>query len=141
MTTRELTYHLHKAVFLMDKLTDDLLQEKLGLTLSSFRILMAVSRGHDICQKDVAKFWEMTEAAVSRQIDLLVERKSIRKETDAQNRRACVLSLTISGQKILDQAFEVLGKKYHEIYGVLSETERERLGESLAKLEINLCDK
>src|SRR3989344_4117478 len=138
MTSQNLTYSLHKLVFLMDKLADRVLRDKLGLTFSQFKILMAIDH-RDACQKDVAKFWDMTEAAVSRQVDLLLQKKLIVKTENSGNRRQFLLKLTGVGDKLLTKSFKLVDDKYDEIYSHVDQKKRKILADALATYLGFLC--
>ena len=136
--SHQITYNLHKSVFLLDKLADRILRERLKMTFSQFRVLMAIGR-KDVCQKDIADFWDMTEAAVSRQIEILAGKKLITKKENAKNRRARIVSLTSSGEKLLQRAFTLIDGEYEEIYKDINQKERKVLVESLDKLLCSMC--
>lgn len=136
--SNEITYKLHKLIFLMDKRADKTLQEKLDLTFSQFRILIAIDH-QTVCQKDIANYWDMTEAAVSRQVDIMVEAGLIDKEENEENRRRFLLKLSDKGKKNLKDATELIDSAYEKIYSVVNQEERKVLGEALHKLLDVLC--
>src|SRR5437867_4108440 len=121
--SRDITYNLHKVVFLLDKIADKALEQKLEITFSQFKILMAID-GEEVCQKTIADYWDMTEAAVSRQIDLLVAKKIINRKENAENRRQHMLSLTKTGKQQLKSAIKLIDQKYEEIFQVIDQKER-----------------
>ena len=136
--SRDITYNLHKVTFLMDKIGGAILEKELGLTLSQFRILMAIDKG-EVCQSHIAKFWEMTEAAISRQIDILLERDLIKSEENEENRRKNNLELTKLGKNILKKSFQALDKTYEAFYSQLDQNDRERLMNDLKKILSEVC--
>ncbi len=136
--TQDITYNLHKVVFLMDKLGDKVLQEHLNLSFSQFRIIMAISN-NAVSQKDIADYWEMTEAAVSRQVEGLLNDTMIKRVENPVNRRENILSLTKKGETYLEKSFFVLDKAYESIYEHLDEREREVLVGGLHKLLKVIC--
>jgi DNA-binding MarR family transcriptional regulator len=69
------------------------------LTVTQFRVLAAVNRG--LCRnKDICELLGVSEAAISRMIDVLVQDGLIKKGVDKDDRRQTVLSLTSEGQKL-----------------------------------------
>jgi DNA-binding MarR family transcriptional regulator len=132
------TYSLHKVVYLLDKLAEDQLKEKLGITFSLFRILIAIDN-KTVSQCEIARYWEMTEAAVSRQIDILDEKGFISREKDKENRRQNNLSLTETGKKILKQSVDVLEETHAKMYQNLDKKELELLETTLEKLLQTVC--
>lgn len=135
---RELTYALHKVVFLLDKLVDQALEEELGITFSQFKIIMAIDY-NTVCQKEVATFWDMTEAAVSRQVELLLASKLLLRKENEENRRQYHLTLSEKGKRVFDEGFKVISETYDEYYVLLTETEHRILLESLTKLLNGIC--
>ena len=136
----DITFNLHKVVFLLDKRADRELQDKLGITFSQFKIVTAIDH-KDVSQKDIASYWDMTEAAVSRQIELLLEKHIVAKEENKDNRREHKLTLTQSGKKLLDQGQEVIERGLEDIYNTLTKEERDTVNGVLQKLLSVLCSK
>jgi DNA-binding MarR family transcriptional regulator len=138
--SREVTFKLHKTAFLMDKLEDKLLQEHLHMTFSQFRVLIGIDHNSAVCQKDIANHWQMTEAAVSRQIDILIEKGLVSREPSEENKSKNILKLTEIGETQLKQAFEIIDGRYEELYQVLSPEEKDVINKALGKLLGQLCD-
>lgn len=136
-----IAYKIHKAVFVMDKVADSTLQQKLNLTLSQFFILMAVNQNPNITQIQVADFLEQTQAAVSRQIDVLKNKKLIEITKNEENRRENLLSPTSIGRKKFMEANELLHKTFDDLYKVMSDGEKNQLEKSLDKLLFTVCGK
>ena len=125
----------------MDKVADSALQNKLDLTLSQFLILMAVNQNPNIAQIQVADFLEQTQAAVSRQIDVLKNKKLIETTKNEDNRRENLLSPTSIGRKIFTQSSDVLQKTFDDLYKVMNDREKNQLEKSLDKLLFTVCGK
>lgn len=138
--SRNLTYTLHKLSFLLDKLADRTLQDELDLSFSQLRILIAINRNSEVTQKKIACFWDMTQAAVSRQIELLIEKKLVAMHENVHNRRENHLSLTPSGEKILEDAHSLLDSKYEAIFKIVSPREREVFEDIVHRLLGELCE-
>ena len=138
--SQEITYTLHKLVFLMDKLGDQSLQKKVNLTFSQFRILMAVGYKENISQRDIADFWDMTQAAVSRQVEILIKKKLVSKKDNKENRREHMLNLTQQGEQLLVKATGVLDNTYQTIYSVIPQSEQGKMSQNLDKLLQAICN-
>ena len=136
-----IAYKIHKAVFVMDKVADFSLQNKLDLTLSQFFILMAVDRNPNVTQIEIAKFLELTQAAVSRQIEVLRNKKLISITQNERNRRENILHPTPLGQKLFKQASKILDETFGNLYEIMNEKEKENLEKSLDKLLFSVCGK
>ena len=138
--SRDITYNLHKVVFLLDKIADEILEEKLGMTFSQFKILIAIDH-KTMSQREIADYWDMTEAAVSRQIELLLDKKLVELEENPDNRRQHVLKLSQAGREMYDKGFKVLDEKTEEVFVVLDEREREVMTDGIHKLLKVICTK
>ncbi len=129
-----ITQNLHKAVFFMDRAADQVLREKLNLTFSQFRILLAVRKLGAITQQQAARFHSLTPAAVSRQVEILKQRGLLAVKQNSQNRRMHFLSLTFGGKKQISSAVLLLDKLFSKMYLVLSPKEKQGLEKALNKL-------
>ena len=92
-------------------------------------------------QREIANYWDMTEAAVSRQIELLVEKELILRDENPDNRRQHVLKLSKKGKEMYDKGFEVLDTKTEEVFAELDDKEREVMAEGIHKLLKVICIK
>jgi len=69
------------------------------LTVPQFRVLAAISRG--LCSnKELGDLLGVSEAAVSRMLDFLVNEGLVKKAVNKNDRRQTSLSLTAEGQKL-----------------------------------------
>ena len=137
--SRGITYTLHKLGFLMDKIGDTTLQKHFQMTFSQFKILIAINHKKDASQRDIADFWDMTEAAVSRQIEILMNKKLVARRENKENRREHLLNLTQSGLKSLDKATKLLDQEYGKIYSVIPLEEQKILVNNLDTLLQTIC--
>ena len=136
-----IAYKIHKAVFVMDKTADSTLQEKLNLTLSQFLILMSIEQNPNLTQVEIARFLELTQAAVSRQIDVLKNKNLITISQNEKNRRENLLFPTLKGKEIFTKADKILHETFETLYKVMDEKEKENLEKSLDKLLSTVCGK
>lgn len=139
--SQAIAYKIHKAVFIMDKLADSTLQNKLDLTFSQFLVLMSVVQNPKIKQIDIADFLELTQAAVSRQIEVLKNKGLITISQNEENRRENLLSPTVKGKEIFIKANAILHETFDDLYKVMNEKEKENLEKSLNKLLFSVCGK
>lgn len=69
-----------------------------SLSVPQFRVLAAISRG--LCHnKEIGDLLGVSEAAISRMLDILVSNKLIKKGSNKVDRRQTILSLTANGEK------------------------------------------
>ena len=125
---------LHRAVFLLNKIVDAGLQASVGFGFPQFLILSAIEKNPGVSQLRVAKYLDLTEAAVSKQTGLMIGKKLIHRAENPLNRREHVLNITTVGLKKLMLAKIVLDKKMAEIFLVLDNTEQDRLRKILEKI-------
>jgi len=134
-----LDFKLHKVVFLLDRVMHRALQAELDLTFSQFLILMAVKRHGHVSQRHVASFLMLTDAAVSRQIELAFSAKLIEKAENPDNRRESILSLTSKGKLLLERARDTLKTISDTYFSSLTHSEHEVVDTALTKLLAALC--
>jgi len=118
----------------MDKIADRVLQINSDITLSQFLILTAVKHKAGISQERIAKFLELTQAAVSRQIEVLRKKKLILREENPQNRREHILSITKNGESKLKKSSKIIMSKFNYLYKVLNRDEKIAFNKSLDKI-------
>lgn len=138
---RQIIFKFHRLVFLMNKISDKLLQQKANLTYSQFLILMATNRHPEVSQRSIAEFLEVTEAAVSRQIELLITKKLLIATENQVNRREHRLGLTREGIKQLNQATIILDQAYQEFLAPLDQSDQKRFTDYLDCIFGIVCTK
>ena len=131
---RELAYRIHQAVFLLDKALDKALQGRIGLGLSQFLVLKALVDLPHVPQKHVAAALDQTQAAVSRQVDILDGLGLVSRAQNPDNRREYVLALTKAGKARYAKAVLAMDAVLNETFRVLGNVEKGRILESLDRL-------
>jgi DNA-binding MarR family transcriptional regulator len=134
-----IAYKIHKAVFVMDKTADSTLQSHADLTLSQFLILMNIVQNPGHTQIEIANSLEVTQAAVSRQIEVLKKKNYINISKNEDNRRENLLFPTSLGREIFTKANKILHAKFDELYKVISDKEKDQLEKSLDTLLFSVC--
>ncbi len=138
---REITYKIHKAVFLLDKLSDQILQCHQGLGFSQFLVLMVLNDQPKAPQKLVANRLDQTQAAVSRQIDILADLGLISRERNPEAKREYVLKLTTSGRNKFKDGLAELDKRLGKLFDIWSGSEKNNLAGCLDRLIIEIREK
>lgn len=131
---RHFGYMLHKLTGLVDRLADHALSNELQIGLSQFLILLPLSQQKTWTQTDVARFLELTDAAVSRQVDLLVEKRYLSRTENPANRRQHLLTLTKAGTRTVRRAFAILEAEFGGLLGRLDLREQRQFLGLLEKL-------
>jgi DNA-binding MarR family transcriptional regulator len=109
-----LAHQLHVVVALMDRRADALLQRSgCELSYARFLVLLHVSEGDGLTQRDLAERLGNSEAAVSRMVAGLARDGFVDVARGPGNRRS--LSLTASGGRALTAAGEALGDGFDRL--------------------------
>ncbi|MFA6909104.1 MAG: MarR family winged helix-turn-helix transcriptional regulator [Patescibacteria group bacterium] len=134
VSNKDIGITLHKFHCLLSRLGEQALKSDADLTFSEFRILMAIKKGKDISQKKIAMYHGLTEAAISRKIEDLIQRALITRQANVLNRREYMLALTPKGEKQIGVAQGVLERMMNSVFGVLDESEQRTFSRILGRL-------
>ena len=131
---RTLTYRLH----LLHKLTDLESQRAYvagaGLSMSDGRCLTAVGTFAPLSVNDLAQKANLNKGQASRAAQSLVEQGLVVKAASPTDGRGVVLTMTPKGKAAWQRAMNVVGRRNEDIFGVLSEAEREQLSDFFDRL-------
>lgn len=131
---RTLTYRLH----LLHKLTDLESQRAYvagaGLSMSDGRCLTAVGTFAPLSVNDLAQKANLNKGQASRAAQSLVEQGLVVKAASPTDGRGVVLTMTPKGKAAWQRAMQVVGRRNQDIFGVLSEPEREQLSDFFDRL-------
>lgn len=125
--SQELTIRLHKLGFLLDKASDVCLQSHVHVGLSQFKILAMLHQDSNCSQNHIADLLDQTEAAISRQINLMVKDGLVVRVTKPTNRRERMLNLTETGQQRLEDGWQALIEVQEQMFEGMSESDIESL--------------
>ncbi len=137
--TNNVGYLLMHLVGVMKKQNDQALQEKLGIGFSQFKILMMLQHNPMIQQRQIADLLGQTDASISRQIKLLVDRKLLTSSVSPNNRREHLTALTEKGRQLVEKCLAVLNKTHAEMFEALGEEQREQLLKILNNMHRFTC--
>lgn len=139
-TTNTIGYLLNHVSFVLGRQSDQVLQERLGIGFSGFKIMSTLQKSPHIQQKQVAECLGQTEASISRQIKLLKNQGLLQSVRRAENRREHITTLTAKGDRYTDEATSIL-KEYHApMFEGLNEKQHAALLKSLQILHQATCD-
>jgi DNA-binding MarR family transcriptional regulator len=99
-------------------------------------LLMRNPKGLNVSQ--LAAGTRVSCATMTGVVDGLFKAKLLTRETDAQDRRAFMVTITASGQELLDQILPQHYQRISRIMSLLDETERSQLKGLLAKINAGL---
>jgi DNA-binding MarR family transcriptional regulator len=119
--------------------SDQVLQERLGIGFSQFKLLMVLERNPHIQQKQIAEALGQTEASISRQIRLMHDKGLLQTTISPQNRREHITTLTAKGLRLNEEALRVLNAYHAPIFEDLSEKQLLQLVETLSMMHDKAC--
>lgn len=105
---RSIVGPIMRLAFSIEKVADRKLRRDLGLGVSQFRMLMVIRRGVAVRQRDIAEYWGVAEASVSRQIETLREKGFVAHRRAQKNRREHTLELTPRGLALVERALAAM---------------------------------
>jgi DNA-binding MarR family transcriptional regulator len=118
---------IHKFIFLTEKLLDRELVSNYELSFSQFRVLSVISKHPGISQKQLATIQEMTQAAISRHIDVLERMHYVALATNSMNRKEHNLHLTQRGSDLYISAHDFVSDRSRIILDTLAAKQRNDL--------------
>lgn len=137
--SQQLGFLIHHLAFVLDRQSDQVLQERLGIGFSQFKILMILSHHEGIGQKVIADKLGQTEASISRQIKVLQSRGLIVSNTSLNNRRQKVTMLTNKGLKLIEMAFDILNQYHRPVFDTLSPKQQSALFSMINIMHDKVC--
>lgn len=127
-------FKMHAFIAVMDRMADEMLNSNFNLSYSQLMILFMVDKRKEMIQKDISKCLGLTEAAISKQIENMVQVGYLLRTPDPSNRRKNQIVLTPEGEDIFNRANQFLVQKAEDIFIVLDPPERQVLDLVLDKL-------
>lgn len=107
------------------------------LTVDQWLVLKKISDSERITQIELANAIFKDRASITRILDLLLEKKFVRKESGS-DKRAYELTLTAAGEKFMEQALTIVKDVRKKGIETMSEKEQDQLRQSLQKIINNL---
>jgi DNA-binding MarR family transcriptional regulator len=138
--TNNIGYMLQHLAFTMGRQNDQVLQERLGIGFSQFKILMVLEKNPYIQQRDIADALGQTEASISRQIRLMHDKGLLQTRIDPENRRRHITTPTSKGLRLNEEAMRALNGFHAPMFEKLSEKEQLRLLDIMAKMHESICE-
>ncbi len=132
-------YLLHHLSTVLDRQSDELLQERFGIGFSQFKILMALKWHEGVQQKQIAESLGQTEASISRQINLMQKAGLLTSRTTPENRRRHVTKLTAKGNRLADKAFAVLNAYHAPVFSRIPPHKQAAFVEILRDMHQEAC--
>lgn len=137
--TNNIGYLLQHLATTLARQSEQVLQEKLGTGFSQFKILMALQWNPHVQQRQIAEALGQTEASISRQIKLMLEKDLLRSQVSPHNRRERITTPTPKGLKLAESVREVLNSYHGPMFEQLSQSQREQLLQTLTIMHEYSC--
>ncbi len=99
----------------------------INLTSNQFTILQVLSTGGDFQISDLARLLDISNAAISKNIDRLAQLGLVARQTKPEDRRSLDIILLEDGMKILREFDRILGEKQEHLMDQFSIQEKENL--------------
>lgn len=125
---------IHNTSALLARESDQILQERLGIGLSQYKILASVEHNERLQQRAIAVELGQTEASVSRQVKLLMKKGMLTVRANPANRREHFSELTAKGVRVTQAARQSLAGHYRLATAHLSPRQQEVLLSLLTSL-------
>lgn len=111
---------------------------KVKITLPQLAILDLLNRLGELSMSDMARFMNVTTAAMTGIIDRLVRDGYVMRMPDPDDRRVIKIKLTAKGSKAVKNILEQRRRLITKIFGVLSRDEREEYLKILTRIQDGL---
>ncbi len=99
--------------------------EPLGISANLMHILFEVKNQKEINQEKIAKACSINKGAVTRSITKLKDKNLIKRETDENNRRQNIITLTEKGEKTYKECVKILYQYEKDLFNELNKEEKE----------------
>jgi DNA-binding MarR family transcriptional regulator len=134
-----LGYLLQHIAALLGKQSEQVLQERLGIGFSQFKILRVLQTNPHIKQREIANNLGQTEASISRQVKLMLDEGLLQSTISPKNRREHITVPTPKGVKLTEAAMEALAQYHKPTFASLTDKQRDQLRDTLETLHTQLC--
>ncbi len=139
--TNNLNYLIHHLAAVMDKQSEQILRQQLGIGQSQYKLLMVLEWNPRVQQRAIADSLGQTEASVRRQIKLLKQRGLLLSKADPSNRRKHITTPTPLGMQITEAATAIIRRNFGPEYTRLGGDQLQQLISDLQQLHQIVCSR
>ena len=132
-------YLLQHVASALQRQSDQVLQERLGIGMSQYRILMMLQALPETNQRKLADCLGQTEASISRQIKLMIDKGLLQTSVNPENRREHLTTPTAKGLRLTEESMKVMQGYHAEMFKHLGDKKQQQLIESLAGMHQDVC--
>lgn len=137
--TNNIGYLLQHLSGVLAKQSDQALQERLGIGFSQFKILRVLQHSPHTQQRQIAEWLGQTEASISRQIKLMIDKSLLQTTISPKNRREHLTTPTAKGVRMTEEAINVLNSTHAGMFNDMGEKHQQQLLEILAHMHQFSC--
>lgn len=138
-STHTTGYLFQHIAAIMARQSEQMLQERLGIGYSQFKILRALQTNPQMKQRHIAYNLGQTEASISRQVKLMIADGLLVSRVSQQSRREHITVPTAKGAKLTEVAMGILSTYYRPAFHALTDKQQEQLQETLEIIHTQIC--
>lgn len=129
---------LHLASSSLDKHSDFVLREKIGIGLSQFRVLLVLLYEDGQNQISIADNLEQTEASISRQVSILRGKKLVEVRPRPDSKREKLVFITGKGLMLGESGLSILNSYHQPLFRDISEQDQKALKKILRSIQAHV---
>lgn len=137
--TNNIGYLLQHLSSVLAKQSDQALQERLGIGFSQFKILRVLEHSPHTQQRQIAEWLGQTEASISRQIKLMIQKGLLQTTISPKNRREHLTSPTTKGMRMTEEAINVLNATHSDMFAEIGAKQQQQLLDILSNMHQFTC--
>ncbi|MCD2451724.1 MarR family transcriptional regulator [Methylicorpusculum oleiharenae] len=111
-----------------------------GFTHSQWRALVHLSENENCRQIDLAEILEIKPITLARQIDLLEESGLVRRNKDADDRRAYRLEVTDKARAVMQELWAIADAVEAKVLAALTDEERDMMVSLLERVKAGIAE-
>lgn len=123
-------YLIHELAQIVTNESDHVLQTRFGIGFSQYKVLLVLGEKQGIPQKFIAQSLSQTEASISRQIGLLIDKDLVEIGPSDDNRQHPIY-LTMKGQELVSKADNAINNHLAPFFSDIDENQLSKLLETL----------
>lgn len=132
-------YLLQHISEVLAKQSDQVLQERLGIGLSQYKLLIVLEQHPYLRQNEIAGQLGQTEASISRQIKIMQSKGLLQRAANPNSKRDRIATLTTNGLRVTEEANKILNNYHAPVYGALSTKQKQQLHDALNFMHEYTC--
>lgn len=132
-------YLLQHISEVLAKQSDQVLQERLGIGLSQYKLLIVLEQHPYLRQNEIAGQLGQTEASISRQIKIMQAKGLLQRAANPNSKRERIAALTSQGLRVTAEANKILNSYHAPVFESLSLKQQKQLHEALIYMHQQTC--